>query len=151
MSLLKKKSDEIDKDHSLTVIGNNTVFEGQIKAFGVIRIDGSVKGNVECQGALEVGMKGKVEADIVADRVLIGGEVVGNILAKNRLEITSGGKVRGDIVTAHLIVNEGVTFDGSCHMINDEKAKQFVTKKENIIQETPFKTPPEDLKSKKIL
>jgi len=150
MSILKKRSDEI-KDNSLTVIGNNTVFDGQIKAFGVIRIDGSVKGNVECQGALEVGIKGKIEADIVADSVLIGGEVIGNILAKNRLEITSGGKVRGDIVTAHLIVNEGVAFDGSCHMINDEKAKQFITKKENIIKETPLKASPEDSKNKNLL
>lgn len=150
MSIFKKKSDNGNK-HSLTVIGNKTFFEGEIKAYGIIRIDGTIKGNIECQGVLEVGLKGKIEADIVADSILIGGEVIGNILAKNRLEITSGGKVRGDIVTAHLVINEGVIFDGSCHMITDEKAKHFPNEKENILKETPLKVFPEDSKNKNFL
>jgi cytoskeletal protein CcmA (bactofilin family) len=150
MSILKKKSDNGNRN-SLTVIGNKTFFEGQIKAYDIIRIDGTIKGNIECQGVLEVGIKGKIEADIVADSVLIGGEVIGNILAKNRLEITSGGKVRGDIVTAHLVINEGVIFDGSCHMITDEKAKHFPNKKENILKEAPLKVFPEDSKNKNFL
>jgi len=150
MSILKKKSDN-NNGNSLTVIGNKTFFEGQIKAYGIIRIDGTIKGNIECQGVLEVGIKGKIEADIVADSVLIGGEVIGNILAKNRLEITSGGKVRGDIVTAHLVINEGVIFDGSCHMITDERAKHFPNKKENILKEPPLKVFPEESKNKNFL
>ena len=150
MSIFKKKSDNGNK-HSLTVIGNKTFFDGEIKAYGIIRIDGTIKGNIECQGVLEVGLKGKIEADIVADSVLIGGEVIGNILAKSRLEITSGGKVRGDIVTAHLVINEGVIFDGSCHMITDEKAKHFPNEKENILKETALKVFPEDSKNKNFL
>ena len=152
MSIFKKKSDN-GNENSLTVIGNKTFFEGQIKANGLIRIDGTIKGSIECQGILEVGTKGRIEADIIADSVLIGGEVNGNILAKNRLEITSGGKVRGDIVTAHLIINEGVVFDGSCHMITEEKAKHFPNKNENenILKENPLKVFPEDSKNKNFL
>jgi len=150
MSILKKKSDNSNAN-SLTVIGNKTFFDGQIRAYDLIRIDGTIKGNIECQGVLEVGIKGKIEADIVADSVLIGGEVIGNILAKNRLEITPGGKVRGDIVTAHLVINEGVVFDGSCHMMTDEKAKQFTSKKENSLKEPPPKVFPEDSKNKNCL
>ncbi|HPD61761.1 MAG TPA: polymer-forming cytoskeletal protein [Thermodesulfobacteriota bacterium] len=149
MNIFKKHSGN-NTTNSLTVIGNKTFFEGQIKAYDLIRIDGTIKGHIECQGALEVGIKGKIEADIVADSVLIGGEVIGNILAKNRLEITSGGKVRGDIVTAHLVINEGVIFDGACHMITDEKAKHF-PKKENTLPETPLKVYPEDSKNKNLL
>src|SRR4030042_5885504 len=119
MSIFKKKSDN-GNVNSLTVIGNKTFVEGQIKAYDLIRIDGTIKGNIECQGVLEVGIKGKIEADIVADSVLIGGEGIGNIRAKNTLEVTSGGKDRGDIVTAHLVINEGVIFDGSCYMITVE-------------------------------
>jgi cytoskeletal protein CcmA (bactofilin family) len=150
MSILKKNFDS-SKGNSLTVIGDKTFFEGLIKAYDIIRIDGTIKGNIECQGVLEVGIKGKIEADIVADSVLIGGEVIGNILAKNRLEITSGGKVRGDIVTAHLVINEGVIFDGSCHMITDEKAKHFPSNKENMLKETPLKVFQDDSKSKNFL
>ncbi|HAX98363.1 MAG TPA: cell shape determination protein CcmA, partial [Candidatus Atribacteria bacterium] len=74
MSFFKKKFDS-NNANSLTVIGNKTFFEGQIKAYDIIRIDGTIKGHIECQGVLEVGIKGKIEADIVADSVLIGGEV----------------------------------------------------------------------------
>ena len=49
MSILKKKSDNGNTD-SLTVIGNKTFFEGRIKAYDIIHIDGTIKGNIECQG-----------------------------------------------------------------------------------------------------
>lgn len=148
MSIFKKP--DSSNANSLTVIGNNTSFEGQIKAYDLLRIDGTVKGTIECHGSLEVGVKGKVEADIVADSVLIGGEVKGNILAKKRLEITSGGKVEGDLVTAHLVINEGVIFDGSCHMITDEKSKSFQNKQENSEKEMSLTVVPEVSKDKKM-
>ena len=134
MSIFKKRPD-VGKVDSL--IGNKTFFEGKIRADGGIRIDGAVKGSVECQGILVVGGRGKIEADIVADSVIIGGEIVGNILAKDRLEITSKAKVRGDIVTSHLIIDEGVTFEGSCHMLTEEKSKDLIAKKETALQGLP--------------
>jgi cytoskeletal protein CcmA (bactofilin family) len=155
VAIFNKKSED-GKGHSLTVVGSKTSFDGQIKAYDLLRIDGTVKGNIECQGRLEVGVKGKIEADIIADSVLIGGEVIGNILAKSRLEITSGGKVFGDIVTAHLVINDGVVFDGSCHMLTDEKNKPLKTEDKNTQQEhgvpeTPLKVSSDASQNKKLL
>ena len=127
MSIMKKRPnpDKVD-----TLIGNKTVFEGKLNVYGGIRIDGAVKGEIECQGILVVGNGGKIEANIIADSAIIGGEVIGNITAKNRLEIISKGKVRGDIASSHLIINDGVIFDGSCHMLSDEPVKYPLDKKE---------------------
>ena len=119
MSFLKKNTPNLGNTDS--IIGDKTFFEGKIKAHNGIRIDGKIKGEIECQGVVEVGRGGKIEADIVADIVIISGEVVGNILAKDRLEITAQGRVRGDIVTAHLVIDDGVLFEGSCHMLTDGK------------------------------
>ncbi|MBW1679167.1 MAG: polymer-forming cytoskeletal protein [Deltaproteobacteria bacterium] len=129
MSIMKKRPnpDKVD-----TLIGNKTVFEGKLNVYGGIRIDGAVKGEIECQGILVVGNGGKIEANIIADSAIIGGEVIGNITAKNRLEIISKGKVRGDIASSHLIINDGVIFDGSCHMLSDKPVKYPLDKKEDI-------------------
>ncbi|MBN2466685.1 MAG: polymer-forming cytoskeletal protein [Deltaproteobacteria bacterium] len=129
MSILKKNPnpDKVD-----TVIGSKTVFEGKLNAFGGIRIDGTVKGSIDCQGILVVGKEGKIEADIVAESAIIGGEVIGNITAKQRLEITAKGKVVGDVSTSHLIVDDGVVFEGRSHMLTDDAT----SKVQPIRQET---------------
>ncbi|MBU4426834.1 MAG: polymer-forming cytoskeletal protein [Proteobacteria bacterium] len=106
----KEKIERID-----TIIGHHAYFEGTISSKGGLRIDGSVKGNIQCEGSLVIGSAGKVTAEIVADNVLIAGEL-GNITAKDRLEITEKGKVNGDVTTAKFVMAPGVIFDGRCHM-----------------------------------
>ena len=99
-----------------TIIGHHAHFEGTISSKEGLRIDGSVKGNIQCEGSLVIGSAGKVAAEIVADNVLIAGEFTGNITAKDRLEITEKGKVNGDVTTAKFVMAPGVIFDGTCHM-----------------------------------
>ena len=117
MSILSKRPnpDKVD-----TLIGTSTVFEGKLSATGGIKIEGTVRGTIDCEGLLVVGVGGRIEADILAESAIIGGEVIGNITARDRLEIISKGRVRGDITTAHLIIEDGVVFEGSSHMITDE-------------------------------
>ena len=111
MKMGKEKAENID-----TIIGHHAHFEGSISSNRGLRIDGSVKGNIQCEGTLVVGSEGKVEAEIVADNVLIAGEFTGNVTAKKHLEITEKGKVHGDIATAKLVMAPGVIFDGRCRM-----------------------------------
>jgi cytoskeletal protein CcmA (bactofilin family) len=70
MSIMKKKPnpDKVD-----TLVGNKTMFEGKLNAYGGIRIDGTVKGEIECEGVLVVGNAGKIEANITSDSAIIGG------------------------------------------------------------------------------
>lgn len=114
MGFIRRKPNPAKVD---SLIGNKTVFEGRLNVYGGVRIDGTVNGNVECQGLLVVGTQGKVKGDIVADSAIVGGEVVGNVRAKESLEIVSQGKVIGDITTSHLVIADGVIFEGFCHML----------------------------------
>ena len=107
----KEKIERID-----TIIGHHAHFEGMISSKEGLRIDGSVKGNIKCEGCLVIGSSGMVAAEIVADNALIAGEFTGNITAKDRLEITEKGKVNGDVTTAKFVMAPGVIFDGRCHM-----------------------------------
>lgn len=121
MGLFKKDSDMSRLD---TLVGNGTIFEGNLTSKESICVEGIVRGKIVCEGNVIVGEKGRVDADIFADTVLIGGEVNGNIVAKTRLEITTNGKLKGDIKTGSLIISEGVIFEGRCQMINEGRDLQ---------------------------
>ena len=103
-----------------TIIGPHTYIEGTLSSNACLRIDGRVKGRIECEGSLVIGPEAKVEAEIVAENVYIAGELIGNVLAKSRLEIIEKGKVYGDITTAKLVVDQDVIFEGRCHMTTRE-------------------------------
>ena len=116
MSIFKKESDLNRLD---TLIGNGTIFEGTLTSKESICVEGTVRGKISCQGSVIIGEKGRVDAEIFADTVLLGGEVNGNIVSRTKLEITTSGKLRGDIKTGSLIIAEGVLFEGKCQMITE--------------------------------
>lgn len=119
MAIFKNKTDLSRLD---TLVGNGTIFEGTLTSKESICVEGFVKGKIVCEGSVIVGEKGKVDAEIIADVVLLGGEVNGNIVAKTKLEITTSGKLKGNIKTGSLIIAEGVLFEGKCQMITEERA-----------------------------
>ena len=117
MGLFKKEDDLSRLD---TLIGNGTILEGTLTSRESICIEGTVRGKVLCEGSVIVGPKGRVDADIYAETVLVGGEVNGNIVSKSKLEITTNGKLRGDIKTGSLVIAEGVLFEGKCQMMTED-------------------------------
>jgi len=117
MGIFKKENDLSRLD---TIIGHGTIFEGTLTSRESISIEGTVRGKVVCEGSVLVGPKGRVDADIYAETVLLGGEVNGNIVSKSKLEITTNGKLRGDIKTGSLVIAEGVLYEGKCQMITEE-------------------------------
>lgn len=130
MGLFKKDDDLSRLD---TLIGNGTILEGTLTSRESICIEGTVRGKVLCEGSVIVGPKGRVDADIYAETVLVGGEVNGNIVSKSKLEITTNGKLRGDIKTGSLIIAEGVLFEGKCQMMTEDHS---INKTEETIEPT---------------
>jgi cytoskeletal protein CcmA (bactofilin family) len=119
MALFKK---DVDMNRLDTLIGSGTIIEGTITSKESVCIEGTVRGGkIITEGSVIVSEKGRVDADIFADMVMLGGEVNGNIVSRNKLEITTKGKLRGDIKTGSLIIAEGVIFEGKCQMITDER------------------------------
>jgi len=130
MGLFKKDDDLSRLD---TLIGNGTILEGTLTSRESICIEGTVRGKVLCEGSVIVGPKGRVDADIYAETVLVGGEVNGNIVSKSKLEITTNGKLRGDIKTGSLIIAEGVLFEGKCQMMTEDHS---INKTDEAIEPT---------------
>jgi cytoskeletal protein CcmA (bactofilin family) len=117
MGVFKKGADANRLD---TIIGPGTICEGSITSKESICVEGTVRGKIICEGSVIVSEKGRVDADIAADLVILNGMVNGHIVAKTKLEITTNGKLKGDIKTGSLIIAEGVIFEGKCQMMSEK-------------------------------
>lgn len=91
-----------------TIIGEQISIEGSIQGKGDLVIEGSVKGKIELEKHhLTVGLKGKVEAEILATDVTISGQLMGNIHALGKVEITKGADFNGEIKAKSISVQDG--------------------------------------------
>lgn len=99
-----------------TLVGPDAVFKGTFNSKNSIRIDGEVHGNVNCEDGVVVGAKGLVRGNVTARSIVVGGKVKGNVTASMRLELEKGAFIEGDLSTPVLLVDEGASFEGNCHM-----------------------------------
>jgi cytoskeletal protein CcmA (bactofilin family) len=89
---------------------------GQLIFSGAARIDGSVDGEIQCQGALTIGESAEVKARITAHSVVIRGKVEGNVSAKEKIELIAPARLIGNIDSPRLVITEGVVIEGDCSM-----------------------------------
>lgn len=111
----KKTADQINAKIS-SIIGSDMVVEGDIKAKEAVRVEGSVTGDVETEGALIISSTGKVKGNVKGSNIVIGGSLEGDLTSGGRTEVASTGKVIGNIRTKSLIVDENAVFQGQCIM-----------------------------------
>ncbi|NLD46275.1 MAG: polymer-forming cytoskeletal protein, partial [Clostridiaceae bacterium] len=100
-----------------TLIGSNSVFEGNIETEGTIRVDGKVIGNLKVNGDVYIGKDALINGNIDANNIFLSGRVEGNIEAKGVLRALSTAKIIGDIFVHSLITEDGSQFDGKCKMV----------------------------------
>jgi cytoskeletal protein CcmA (bactofilin family) len=89
---------------------------GQLNFQGSAKIDGSIDGEIRCNGTLTIGEGAEVKARISGQVVVIRGRVDGNVSAKEKVELAAPARLYGNINTPRLVVGEGVVFDGDCSM-----------------------------------
>lgn len=108
-----------------TLVGNGTVIEGTLNISSSIRVDGKVKGRINCSDTLLVGKTGVVEASVKVKSATVGGRVEGDIEAQEVVILEGKSTVKGDVTTKKLIIEEGAVFNGTCRMGEEaEKAKE---------------------------
>jgi len=104
-----------------TIIGEGASFNGEFVLDGPLRIDGTFSGTILSHNKVIVGAKGHVKTNIQAKSVTVAGKVEGNIYALGYVHLLATAQVYGDIISAHLIVDEGVIFEGRAK-VNNSKA-----------------------------
>lgn len=108
-----------------TIIGKDTIIEGNIKLPTSLRVEGKVYGNIESDGNVIIGKNGYAEPSIDAKNLIIAGEVKGDFKTKEKIHIYSCGKVSGTITSKGIIIEDGGVFNGNSTIDSSEaKRKQ---------------------------
>ena len=105
-----------DGGESVSVIDRYSNFDGTFRANRDLRIDGEVKGTIECQGTLFVAQGANVNAKIEAENITVAGDLNGDIRCRGRLQLMPSGRVRGKVSTDSLVINEGAFYEGQLEM-----------------------------------
>lgn len=100
----------------ITIISNGVKIEGKVTSTGSIRVDGSLKGDLNAKGNVTVGDQGSINGEIIANIVTIGGSVIGTVNSREKLVLESKCVLKGDIITKVLVIEAGAKFDGKSNM-----------------------------------
>jgi len=117
----KKEKGAVAPDQIENVLGRSLVVQGDLKADGAFRIDGTVEGSVISKAAVYIGESGVVRGDVAGSDVVIAGQVTGNVRCTGHLEIVASGKIEGDLDARSVRIETGGVFRGTSRMAGTEK------------------------------
>ena len=130
-SVLKEVSTVSLKD---TIVGMNAEFVGNITFSKILKISGTVKGNIEStedgDAKIIIDEKGLVEGDVTAPVIILQGEVNGNVHSSTKMEIDATALITGNVYYDILEMHGGSTVNGSL-IRNKGKTAGLLEKKES--------------------
>lgn|GEM_PF-708290 len=131
--LSEQSTVEIKGERFSAYIGNGATFVGEATFQSMLRVDGTLTGQVRSEdGTLIVGASGRVDAGVRVGVAIINGVVSGDIFASNRVELGKTARVTGNIETPRLKIEEGALFEGKCTMLKMHEASQKDSVKQAI-------------------
>ena len=99
------------------VIGHEVKVQGDLSGREDLIINGTVEGSINFhESNVFIGEKGKVNADVTANTIVVEGEVKGGMRGNEQIIIKPTGRVFGDLRAPRVILNDGCQFKGSVDM-----------------------------------
>lgn len=100
-----------------TLIGVGTFIEGNIRFSGGLRIDGTVKGNVEAidgatSSTLILSEQARIEGSVAVAYLVNNGTVVGQVNVAECLEMQPRAKIVGDVEYSLIEMHQGAVVEG---------------------------------------
>jgi cytoskeletal protein CcmA (bactofilin family) len=96
----------------ICVIAKGTSIEGEFNTTENVRIDGTIKGNLQCDKKLVLGQSALIEGKLQANEAVIMGNIQGDVVVKGLLRLEGTAVIKGDITAQKIIVEEGARYDG---------------------------------------
>ena len=98
--------------NSKNVLGSDVEVQGTLKFSGELTFDGKLDGEIQSDGALNLGDNAIIKGNVNVNTVVLRGKINGNFSAREKIEIKAKTELFGDIRAAKLVIEEGVTFVG---------------------------------------
>jgi cytoskeletal protein CcmA (bactofilin family) len=98
---------------SLTYLSQATEFQGDLFAEGMLRVDGTVHGNVDIKGDLEISATGLIEGpEVKASNIIVQGVLKARVFASGKLTLSKTARLEGDVVAGALEIEPGAYYTG---------------------------------------
>jgi cytoskeletal protein CcmA (bactofilin family) len=98
--------------NSKNVLNSDVEVQGTLKFSGELTFDGKLEGEIQSDGALNLGDNAIIKGNLNVSSVVLRGKINGNVTAREKIEIKAKTEMFGDIRAAKLVIEEGVTFVG---------------------------------------
>jgi cytoskeletal protein CcmA (bactofilin family) len=108
-----------------------TNIEGTLQADKDIRIDGTLKGSLNCKGKVIIGPTGYITGEVTCENAVIEGRFEGILVVGDVLHVKESAKIEGDVTTQKLVVQPGSIFNVKCKM----GAQNGTSRKVNLDEE----------------
>ena len=95
-----------------SVVGPGLRVTGDVRTSESFKVLGTLDGNLQVEGHVEVGQTGRIRGDVNAHSVSVDGRVDGNVVVEDKVELRLSGRIRGDIVAPRVSMVEGSFFRG---------------------------------------
>lgn len=93
--------------HELSVVGSGTRITGRISGSGALRIEGTVKGDINVNGDTELAEGANVEGNVKGESLDIAGSLLGDARAHGAIAVRSTAHVRGELRGAEISIEAG--------------------------------------------
>lgn len=129
--------------HSLNTLVKGTLVEGTVKSESDIRIDGVIKGTLNCNAKVIIGPSGYIEGKVKCANAVIEGKFEGSLHVTELLNVRENAKISGDVITNKLIVQSGSVFNVDCKMggsentnTNSNRVLESIKSTKQVVQST---------------
>ncbi|BAV94669.1 bactofilin family protein [Ichthyobacterium seriolicida] len=129
----KTKKKVIDMENKVDKISETTTIKGSIVSLSNIRVDGSIIGDISCEGKVILGESGSIKGNINSNEASIEGKVEGNLIISDFLYIKPTANITGDVKTPKIAIEKGAIFNSTCTMSDTHKSKDTSNKSLNNI------------------
>lgn len=139
MGFFTKSSQTCDANGT-TIITSGTKIRGDIEQKCKMHIDGVFEGQLRSESEVIIDKNGKVEGELIANRVIVSGEVNGSIKA-DTVDILPGGVVNGEVEAVNLIIEPKGIFEGVSKVMREVVATSEKSLTPPIAKEKKIETP----------
>lgn len=105
-----------NNETSQVMLGPNDRLIGELHIEGNLRVSGTLEGQIEATGDVDVTEAATVKASVAGREVTVSGQVSGPVVASKKLVIGKSGSVVGDVRVPRLVMQDGATLSGNVQM-----------------------------------
>ena len=100
----------------MVMLGPNDRLIGELHIEGNLRVSGTLEGQIEATGDIDVAEAAKVKASVAGREVSVNGQVNGPVVASKKLVIGKSGSITGDVRVPRLVMADGASLSGNVQM-----------------------------------